>query len=291
MSKIDALVADIHAMMGNKDWASGVSAPLDIPSEIDIAYHKQVGKREEKVREDKTLYFSEIGDVCTRRMWYKYHTPSGGDDITPVTRIKFLYGDMLESLVLQLASDAGHKVERKQEGVEYVHSSSGWRVRGRIDAVIDGVVVDVKSVTKMSERKFHEGLTDDPFGYYGQLNGYASVLKNPDAGFLTIQKELGHIHYFPQTVDPSVFAYGMARAVAAIEAGEPKDAPLLSVPASATSKNEKLCTTCSYCPFKRNCFPHVRAFAYSNKVEFLTKVVDLPRVPEIDLDKKVEDET
>lgn len=290
MPNIDTLVADVHAIMGSKDWGDRTT-PFELPVEMGLAYLKQVGKREEKVREDKTLYFSEIGDVCTRRMWYKYHTPSIGDDITPVTRIKFLYGDMLESLVLQLASDAGHTVELKQEGVEYVHSSSGWRVRGRIDAVIDGVVVDVKSVTKMSERKFHEGLTDDPFGYYGQLNGYASVLKSSEAGFLTIQKELGHIHYFPQTVDPSVFAYGMARAVAAVDVVAPKDAPLLTVPASATSKNEKLCTTCSYCPFKRKCFPEVRAFAYSNKVEYLTKVVDLPRVPEIDLNKKVEDET
>jgi hypothetical protein len=288
MKTVDTLVSDIHALVGNMKMPDACEFPL--PVNMGAAYITQMSARVPKIREDKTLYFSELGDVCTRRLWYKHHTPDAGESITPVTRIKFLYGDMLEELVLQLARDAGHKVEGEQQGVEYVHSASGWRVRGRIDAVIDGVVVDVKSVTKMSERKFHGGLIDDPFGYYGQINGYATVLKNDKAGFLTIQKELGHIHYFPQVVDTSVFAYNMARAVAAVEVDAPKDAPLADVPASATSKNRKLCTTCSYCPYKQSCFPALRGFAYSGKVEYLTKVVDLPRVPEIDL-TKVEDET
>ena len=182
MKTIVTLVTDIYKAIGNVESPSTEGFSADIAK----AYVKQLSPQVAKVREDKTLYFSEIGDVCARRMWYKYHTPSAGDDITPVVRVKFLYGDVLESLVLQLAKDAGHTVEKEQEGVVYVHSASGWRVRGRIDAVIDGVVVDVKSVTKMSEKKFHDGLIDDPFGYYGQINGYASVLGNTNAGFLTI---------------------------------------------------------------------------------------------------------
>lgn len=277
MKSIDTLVSDIHAAIGGVD----VSTPITMGVDICNAYKKQISIPIKKERADKTLYFSELGDVCPRRMWFKYHQPSSGEDITSTTRVKFLYGDVLESLVLQLAKDAGHTVSREQEGVEYVHAASGWRVRGRIDAVIDEVVVDVKSVTKMSEKKFHDGLTDDPFGYYGQLNGYASVLGNNNAGFLTIQKELGHIHYFPQIVDPSVFAYGVARAVDSIERVTPKEAVLGDVPQSGTSKNRKLCTTCSYCPFKMKCFPDLRSFAYAGKVEHLTKVVDVPRVPEI----------
>lgn len=289
MKHPSTLVADIHAIMGTKDWGTHTRA-FDFPTEIGTSYLKQVGKREDKVREDKTLYFSEIGEDCLRKMWYKFHTPEAGESITPSTRIKFLYGDMLESLVLQLAQDAGHTVTHKQEVVEYVHSATGWRVRGRLDARIDGIPIDVKSVTKMSERKFHSGLIDDPFGYYGQLNGYASVLKSEEAGFVTIQKELGHINYFPITVDPEAFGYGMARAVKAVETTDPTTLKVKDpVPQSATSKNMKLCTACSYCPFKLNCFPEVRAFAYSGKVEYLTKVVDTPRVPELAVGKDADE--
>ena len=88
----------------------------------------------------------------------QHHRPDLAETISPSTRVKFLYGDILESLVLQLARDAGHEVSDEQKSVEWKHDSSGYSVRGRIDAVIDGVVVDVKSVTKMSERKFHDGL-------------------------------------------------------------------------------------------------------------------------------------
>lgn len=288
MKSIDTLVDDIHSTVGAVE---DVVFPNNMTHGIGDAYVKQVNKRAVKKRDPKTIYFSELGDVCQRRMWFKHHTPEKGEVLRPETRIKFLYGDMLESLVLQLATDAGHDVSAEQQEVEYVNDATGWRVRGRIDAVVDGVVVDVKSVTKQSERKFHDGLVDDPFGYLGQLNGYATVLKNPNMGFLTIQKELGHINYFPFTADAEMFGHGFARAVKAIDRDDPVEKVMASVPQSPTSKNEKLCATCSYCPFKASCFPDVRAFAYSNKVEWLTKVVDTPRVHEIDWKKGITIET
>jgi hypothetical protein len=288
MKNIANLVADINAVVGSLE--DGALAPSSMDAEINQAYAKQMCKRPAKVRTPKTIYFSEMGDVCLRRLWYRYHKPELSETLTPATKVKFLYGDILESLVLQLARDAGHDVKDEQKQVEYVNDATGWSVRGRIDATIDGVVVDVKSVTKQSERKFHDGLADDPFGYYGQLNGYASVLKSEEMGFLTIQKELGHIHYFPFIPDAGAFAYGFARAVKAIDREAPVVETLDSVPQSKTSANMKLCTNCSYCSYKRECFPSIRAFAYAGKVEWLTKVVDVPRVPEIDLNAPLVEE-
>lgn len=56
---------------------------------------------------------------------------------------------------------------------------------------------------------------------------------------------------------------------------------LSSVPASKTSKNKKLCTSCSYCNFKKQCWPEMRTFMYASGPEFLVEVVDVPRVMEI----------
>lgn len=286
---IDTLVQDINAfVLKNHEDAAPFGG--GIGGEIKDGYVRQLKKRD-KVRDEKVIYFSELGDVCPRRQWYKYHKSDIGEALRPETKIKFMYGDMLESLVLQLARDSGHDVSKEQEGVEHVDSGSGWRIRGRIDAVIDGHVVDVKSVTKYSEMKFHDGLKDDPFGYYGQLNGYASVLKSDDMGFLTIQKELGHINYFPFGVDKQVFEHTVQRAIKSVDRDAPVEERIATMPQSSTSKNKKLSATCSYCAFKKHCFPELRAFAYSNKVEFLTEVVDTPRVPEIDLNKVDSDDS
>ncbi len=288
MAAIHTLVDDIHAMVGK----AGELTLSGFSDRVANAYTKQVSVREEKVRKPNTLYFSEIGDPCPRRLWYKYNAPAVSETLPSTTRIKFLYGDMLEELVLQLARDAGHDVQDEQKEVEYAVPDSDWRIRGRIDAVVDGCVVDVKSVTKYSEKKFHDGLHDDPFGYYDQLNGYTCVLKNDNMGFLTIQKELGHIHYFPFSPDKGLFAKKVAIAVNSVQTqSEERIAP---VAASATSKNMKLDTACSYCSFKQECWKDcndgvgLRAFAYANKVEFLTKVVDVPRVMEIDLTAEID---
>lgn len=287
MKDISTLISDIHAIVGK---AEGLTASPQFLEAVSSSYSKQLNVREEKERPEKTIYFSEIGDQCERRLWYRANGAADVEPINPASRVKFMYGDVLEGLVLQLCRDAGHTVECEQEVVEYVDSATGWRVRGKLDAVIDKVVVDVKSVTSMSEQKFWKGLEDDPFGYYGQLNGYTVVRRSDQMGFLTIQKEMGHIRWFPFTPDGSVFGYGFARAVNAMGASAPPPvAPQFSpVPASPTSPNKKLCTACSYCQYKKNCFPSVRGFKYSNKVEWLTEVRREPAVPEIGTDGGLE---
>lgn len=277
--KIDTLVEDIYKLVG------GGIAPATSNHNVAVDYSKWFSK-EEKVREDKTLFFSEIGDPCVRKLWYKVNAPALGEQVSSDMKVKFFYGDMLEELVLKLCEDAGHEVSGKQERVSF-DIGDGWQVRGRMDAVIDGVPVDVKSVTKFSEEKFKGGLKDDPFGYYHQLCGYATALSSPTAGFLTIQKELGHINYYPIEVNSGLFKLQAVHAVEAVTS-KLEDLPRLDpVPQSATSKNAKLCTSCSYCAYKKDCWKEanegkgLRTFLYSTGPVFLTKVEDLPRVMEV----------
>jgi len=270
--KIDTLVKDIYATV------EGAKAPSLSGREFTTSYQKWWD--EKWTRKPKHLSFSEVGSSCLRKLWYDVNTPEHKEAIDGNLRIKFLYGDMLESLVLALCKTASHTVELEQERVVY-SVGNGWTISGRLDAVIDGVVVDVKSTTKMGINKFEGGLVDDPFGYKHQLSGYAVALEKEEAGFLTIQKELGHIAYFPITVDKGHFH---EQAIASIEAVELKEntlSRLSPVPQSATSKNMKLCTTCSYCGYKKVCWPEARTFLYSSGPVSLVSVVDLPRVTEL----------
>lgn len=274
MATIDTLVSDIYK------FAEGGIQSTGTNNHVHVSYDKWLNK-EPRVREDKVLYFSEVGDPCPRRLWYKYNQQEVADKPDGKALLKFFYGDILEELVLNVAEDAGHSVTSKQERVEY-DIGDGWRVRGRIDAIIDDVVVDVKSVTKYSEEKFKNGLQDDPFGYYQQLNGYATVLNNSRAGFVTIQKELGHVGYYPIEVNHGLFRMQTEHSASIAGMSDPSSLPRFDpVPASKTSKNTKLCTSCSYCNFKQQCWPEMRTFLYSNGPAFLIDVVDVPRVVEV----------
>ena len=274
MKTIDTLVDDIYSVV------SGGIAPATTNNKVDVSYGKWFDDTDRK-RDDKVLFFSEVGDPCPRRLWYKYNMPSLAEKPDGRTLLKFFYGDILEELVLSVAEDAGHTVTSKQERVVY-EVGDGWKVRGRIDAIVDGVVVDVKSVTKFSEEKFKNNLVDDPFGYYQQLNGYAAATNIDNAGFLTIQKELGHVSYYPIEVNKTLFKMQAEHAVETVSLPSPDTIKRLdSVPASKTSKNKKLCASCSYCSFKKECWPEMRTFLYASGPEFLVEVVDLPRVMEV----------
>ncbi len=275
MPDITTLVKDINRSL------SSATSSLAMPDTVVAHDIARLYKPDTGTRQEKTLYFSEIGEPCLRKLWYKVNDKTGGEELPPSALIKFQYGNMLEDLVLKLAYNAGHTVEKRQERMTY-ELAEGWKVTGKIDAVIDGVMVDVKSVTANSEKKFAEGLVDDPFGYYTQLNGYAVSGGYSSAGFLTIQKELGHINYYPFNVSEKLFKLRAETAVQVVQLANPDKLPVLaSVPQTATSKNQKLCTACSYCPYKKKCFPALRAFSYSFGPVFLTKVVDEPKVREI----------
>lgn len=274
MKSITTLVDDMYGLV------SGATAPATTNNGINISYDKWFTERPME-REEKVLYFSEVGDPCPRRLWYRYNQPEVATKPDGRALLKFFYGDMLEELVLNVAEDAGHSVTNKQERVVY-EVGDGWVVRGRIDAVIDGVVVDVKSVTKYSEEKFKNDLQEDPFGYYQQLNGYATALNNDNAGFVTIQKELGHVNYYPIEVNKGLFRMQAEHAVETVSLDSPDTINRLpAVPQSKTSKNKKLCTSCGYCNYKKQCWPEMRTFMYSSGPEFLVEVVDTPRVMEI----------
>jgi hypothetical protein len=273
MKTIHTLVPDIYSVI------SGGIPNATSNTDVTVSYDKWFTPRSQE-REDKILYFSEVGIPCPRQLWYKYNAPEIAVKPDGNLLLKFFYGDILEELVLNVAESAGHIVEKKQERVLY-EVGGGWYVRGRIDAIIDGVVIDVKSVTKYSEEKFKGGLIDDPFGYYQQLNGYAAALNNDSAGFVTIQKELGHINYYAINVDKGLFAQQADFAVETVTSNIAEIPRLAPVPQSKTSNNKKLCTACSYCSFKSECWPEMRTFLYSNGPEFLVDVVDVPRVMEV----------
>ena len=71
-----------------------------------------------------------------------------------------MFGDILEELLLFLAKEAGHTVTGQQDTL----SISG--VNGHRDAIIDGRLVDVKSASSYSFRKFKNNVKNFPQNFH-----------------------------------------------------------------------------------------------------------------------------
>ena len=283
MKTIDTLVEDINEVIkGSGGWTSVINEHFK--EDIGAVTLSRLGTPKEERK--PTLRMSNIGTPCTRKLWYSLNRPETGEELRPATLLKFMYGDMLESLILSLAEAAGHKVEGKQTVLDC------YGIKGSRDAVIDGVTIDVKSASTRAMDKFRSnGLrSDDPFGYLRQLTGYVHgakddpLVKDKTGGaFLVVDKQHGHIvlDYY----DLSKELGNMEEYVNRIKEKTAKDSKLpnrkFKTEAEGKSGNRKLGINCSYCDFKQSCYPDLRTFIYSRGPVYLTRVVKEPIVPEV----------
>lgn len=187
-----------------------------------------------------------------------------------------MYGDIIEQLILFLAREAGHTVERTQEEVEV----DG--VKGHIDAIIDGVVIDVKSASPYGYKKFENQTVteDDPFGYVEQLSGYTNVLTPGKGGaWIPFDKVSGDICISPLSasiIKDHQPAERIAHLKEIIASDTPPERCYEPVP-DGKSGNFALPTPCSYCKHKKRCHPDLRTFLTGTGPKFLTTVVKPPK--------------
>lgn len=272
---LDTLVKDIYGLFEEHHEVSSdhVKGFADTLANI-------IHSRMNEVQGLGRLRPSNLGQPCDRKLWYTVNTPEKAEPLSPKVRFKFLYGDILEALVLFLAKEAGHDVTGEQDKVE-IEGIVGSR-----DAVIDGVLVDVKSANSRSYSKFRDNTIkkDDPFGYITQLMFYLEasddVRRRDMAAFLAVDKELGNLCITKVPNEQIDFQKLIEQKRGAVSSSSPPSRGYEDKP-DGKSGNRQLDTACKYCPFKQECWPELRTFIYSNGPRFLTKVVRTPDVPEV----------
>jgi hypothetical protein len=193
----------------------------------------------------------------------------------------------LEEVLLFMAKAAGHEVRNRQGSVVY-EFEDGWQVRGRIDAVIDGEIVDVKTASPYSYTKMvDEGLTkeNDAFGYSGQIGFYQLNkeqldCEGTDPKFLVMDKQNGKVGLAGPAAGTKLTQKRLEEIKDAVkDPTVPPDRGFDDV--STTNGNRKLGINCSYCAFKGDCWPSLRVFNYSRGPVFLTSVKKVPKNVEI----------
>ena len=279
---IHTLVQDVYKVIeGEGGWDATVSKYAADLME-DTFNTRLTGGGEPR---EPALRLSQLGTPCQRKLWYSINTPSKSASLPPSTRLKFLYGDLLENLLIALAMAAGHDVQGTQDTLEVAG------VKGHRDCVIDGITVDIKSASSYSFKKFESGTLrgDDPFGYISQLSSYvyagrdSDVPSHPSLGaFLVIDKQNGTLcldmYDFGPELDTKIQDVEALKEM--VKQDEPPVRGFDPVP-DGKSGNMKLGVQCSYCDYKKSCYPELRTFLYSTGPRFLTEVEKLPNVYEV----------
>jgi hypothetical protein len=228
-----------------------------------------------------TVRMSNVGKP-PRQLWYEKRDPKGRGGIDGPTQIKFLYGHLLEEIVLMLVRMVDYEVTDEQKEV----TVNG--IVGHMDCKINGEVVDVKTASRFAFNKFKEGrlAQDDPFGYMGQLAGYEEAEGTDGGGFLVLNKESGELCMFiPDDLDKPNIKSSINQLLPALELDVPPAICYDPVP-DGKKGNMKLAKGCGWCKYKYECFKDsndgqgLRTFKYSNGYTHLTKVVAEPKVEE-----------
>ena len=231
---------------------------------------------------DFTVRMSNVGKP-SRQMWFEKRDPNGRGSVDGATQIKFLYGHILEEVVLMLVRMAGHNVTDEQKEV----TVNG--IVGHMDCKINGQVVDVKSASKFAFNKFMKGTLadDDPFGYLGQLAGYEKAEGTNEGGFLVINKESGELcMYVPDDLDKPNIDTKINTLLDELKLDTPPDLCYTPTP-DGKKGNMQLPKGCTWCKYKYECHKDandgagLRTFKYSTGYKYLTHVEAEPKVDEI----------
>jgi len=283
MKTIDTLVEDIYELFS--------LTPIDMDEE-EVDKHidtfgdmLKIHIKEflyEKPQTNGHLRLSAIGKP-DRQLWYNINRSKNGETLKPSTRIKFLYGYILEELLLLCTSISGHKVEQQQKEIEIEG------IKGHQDAIIDNVLVDCKSASGRSFQKFKNNtlVTDDPFGYISQISAYAEANDMDEAAFLVIDKSTGEIcltslHQMEMINAKTRIKYLKKM----VDNSNIPDRCYAGVP-DGKSGNLKLSVGCIYCGHKKECWADVnqdqgiRVFQYANGKRYLVQINREPEVPEL----------
>jgi len=223
-----------------------------------------------------------------RKLWLEMNKPEEAEPLRADTYLKFLYGDLIESLLIFLVELSGHTVEGMQD------EQNLYGVKGHRDVVIDGHLTDAKSASTFSYQKFKDGKLkdDDPFGYIDQLDSYLEAAKDDPivtdkdkASFLVMDKTLGHIlldTHQKQNKDYEKFINDkreMIKGDIPDLCYEPKKDGYKNYKTKefVENGNEYLGTGCSYCDFKKTCYPDMRIFLTSKGPKYFSKIVKEPQ--------------
>lgn len=278
---LSTLIDDIYSSLSRLEIGEDLNLSDEAIEEFGEKVKDAIRSWSSPRKQTSGLRMSNIGRPA-RQLWFESRSEEKKTFSAP-TLIKFLYGHILEELVVLLVKLSGHSITDQQKEVIVDD------IVGHIDCKIDGEVVDIKTASNFAFKKFKEGTLqdDDPFGYMAQLAGYEAAEGTSDGGFLAINKESGELTlYRPGPFSkPNITArISSMKDYLKLDELPPRCYP--DVP-EGKSGNRRLGTSCSYCPYKHDCWSDANhgngliAYKYASGIKYFTRVAKEPQVPRL----------
>lgn len=278
---LSTLIDDIYSSLSRLEIGEDLNLSDEAIEEFGEKVKDAIRSWSSPRKQTSGLRMSNIGRPA-RQLWFESRSEEKKTFSAP-TLIKFLYGHILEELVVLLVKLSGHSITDQQKEVIVDD------IVGHIDCKIDGEVVDIKTASNFAFKKFKEGTLqdDDPFGYMAQLAGYEAAEGTSDGGFLAINKESGELTlYRPGPFSkPNITArISSIKDYLKLDELPPRCYP--DVP-EGKSGNRRLGTSCSYCPYKHDCWSDANhgngliAYKYASGIKYFTRVAKEPQVPRL----------
>ena len=182
-------------------------------------------------------------------------------------KIQMLIGDAVECITNVMLKIAGANITGAKNQVELKIGET--IIKGEDDIEIDHKVYDVKSCSPWAfDNKWDKGYSglkeDDPFGYVGQLTGYAQAQNKELGGWNVVNKSNGRIAVVDAEVsetEKQMNLFKMEHNVDQVTTGAPLDRQFAPIPDTFRGKPtglKRLTKSCEWCDFIKPCYPKAK---------------------------------
>tara|TARA_R100000541_G_scaffold12234_4_gene20581 strand:+ start:3307 stop:4161 length:855 start_codon:yes stop_codon:yes gene_type:complete len=213
-------------------------------------------------RDEFRLRMSNIGKP-TCQLWFAKNKPEKALPKPTTFVMNMLLGDIVEAAFKGIITEAGVAYDDKDNFVELELKED--TIKGSYDLIMDGALDDVKSASDWSYRnKFesYETLSkSDPFGYVGQLAGYAKATGKKVGGWWVVNKANGNIKYVPASgLDLDVELDKIQKTVDTVNKNEFERCfhPVPETFRGKPSGHKILNDNCKFCDFRFECYPKMQ---------------------------------
>jgi hypothetical protein len=274
LKSIHTLIPDIQELLSTKGWFDAATA-----TEFSREVQERLSGQFQRRTQTPSLRLSQMGPRCPKALWHSVHEAGEAESLPPWAEFKFSFGHVIEGLAVAFSKAAGHEVTGEQD--ELVVDG----VKGHRDCIIDGCLVDVKSASSPSFKKFKDGsiAESDTFGYLDQLDGYLvgssadPLLRVKDRAYLlAVDKQLGHMCLYEHRLREAHIRARIKkyREIVALQSPPPCQC---GTEQFGEGGNIRLDVKASYSPYKFSCFPQLRTFVYSKGPVYFAEVRTTPK--------------
>jgi len=232
-----------------------------IGAEVADAVIRQFGSG--KSRDEFRLRMSNIGRP-TCQLWFEKNKPETALPKPTTFVMNMMLGDIVEAVFKGLLTESGVDFDDTDKVTLKVGDSNDTRVSGSYDLIMGGAVDDIKSASDWSYRnKFDSYDTlknSDPFGYVGQLAGYAQASDKRAGGWWVVNKANGSFKYVPAAIDMRKELTKLKETVEKVNENK-FERCFEAVPETYRGKpsgNMVLNDNCKFCDYRFECWPNMK---------------------------------